>query len=161
MQVHAYISSCVCHILKKTLLITCHQIIFSGRDIWKIYAQSSSSGQQHWCVHRYCPEQTGYLQVILFFCIFTVFLAQFHLPPPEKGIYSTPAIKSYRDPASWMERFSGAGQCPVHPWQRRGAVMDVEIGLSHELSAHAGQQEMLPEGTTFHERELENNLPQN
>lgn len=47
MQVHTYILLCVCHILKKTLLITCHQIIFSGRDIWKIYAESSSSGQQH------------------------------------------------------------------------------------------------------------------
>lgn len=93
---------------------------------------------------------------LFFFAFLRCFLLNFIPPTLKKSIYSAPAINSCRDPASCTERFNGAGRCPVHPWQKRGAVMDVADWIN-PASSRCPTRGAPWEGTTFRGRELENN----
>lgn len=90
----------------------------SNNIFWERYMENICTEQLIWAAALMRSQilcRTDWIFTGYSFCIFTVFLAQFHPPSPEKGIYSTPAMNRYRDAASCMERFNGAGQCPVQP----------------------------------------------
>lgn len=86
MQVHTYISLCVCHILKKDPF----NHMPSNNIFWERYMENTCTEQLIRAAPLMCSQivcRTDRILTGYSFCIFTVFLAQFHPPNPEKKAF--------------------------------------------------------------------------